>query len=450
MKFFVHKLGCPKNDVDADYISARLIDAGHEPVGSPEEAESVIVNTCGFITAAKEESINEIIRLGQLKQSGQLKTLLATGCLTQRYGDEMLKEMPELDGTFGHGALNSIARAVGGNNGNGHRPERTVKLETRKLGYISWKHRFIAEPYPYAYLKISDGCDRACTYCAIPGMRGRFRSRPIDSILNEARFLATNGKKELILVSQEATCYGYDLPGRPGILDLLKELEQVDGIEWIRLMYLYPAALDDALVDYMAADNKTLNYFDLPLQHINSEILTAMRRRVERSHVEHILERIRATSDDAVVRTTFIVGFPGETDGQFEELRDFVEYYRFDRMGVFPYSPEEGTPAEQMASQVPEKVTLERMDELMNLQREIAFERNNSLIGSLQTVIIDAVDDNGVGLGRTAGDCPEIDQEVSVTGENLAVGDLLRVRVDRVDGYDLVASVVREHSHDTG
>lgn len=442
MKFFVHKLGCPKNDVDADYISARLIDEGHEPATCAEEADSVIVNTCGFITAAKEESINEIIRLGQLKKSGQLKQLLASGCLTQRYGDEMLKQMPELDGTFGHGALDSIAKAVGG--GNGHRGERTVKLETRKLGYISWKHRFISDPYPYSYLKISDGCDRACTYCAIPGMRGRFRSRPIHSILNEAEFLARNGKKELILVSQEATCYGYDLPGRPGILDLLKELEGVDGIEWLRLMYLYPAALDNELIEYMAAPNKTVNYFDLPLQHANTEILNAMRRRVERSHVEAIIRRIRETSDDAVIRTTFIVGFPGETQAQFDELYDFVEQHRFDRMGVFPYSPEEGTPAEKLAGQIPERIKIERMDRLMNLQREIAFEINNSLIGQQRSVIIDAVGEDGRGVGRTTGDCPEIDQEVYVTGEGVDAGGLYLVHIDAVDGYGLVGHVVRD------
>lgn len=447
MKFFIHKLGCPKNDVDADYIAARLVDDGHEPVSSAEEADSILVNTCGFIHDAKEESVDEILRLAELKKTGNLKQLFATGCLTQRYGDDMLKEMPELDGTFGHGALDSIARAVGG--GNPHRQERTVKLETRKLGYISWKHRFISDPYPYSYLKISDGCDRACTYCAIPGMRGRFRSRPIDSILTEAEFLAANGKKELILVSQEATCYGYDLPGEPGILDLLQALEGVDGIEWVRLMYLYPAALTDELIDYMAADNKAVNYFDLPLQHINTRILTAMRRRVERERVVEMLERIRSTSEDAVIRTTFIVGFPGETDREFAELRDFVEEFKFDRMGVFPYSPEEGTPAGEMNNQVPEKVKIERMDELMNLQREIAFENNNLLIGSVRKVMIDAIGADGTGTGRTAGDCPEIDQEVLVEGPDLERGGLYDVYISAVDGYDLKGHVVRVPSHDT-
>jgi len=434
MKFFIHKLGCPKNDVDADYIAAKLVAEGHQPVDSAEAADSVLVNTCGFITAAKEESINSLLGHAELKKQGKLKSLLATGCLTQRYGDEMLKEMPELDGAFGHGALDSIARAVGKGS---HRPERTVKLETRKLGYISWKHRFISDPYPYAYVKISDGCDRACTYCAIPGMRGKFRSRPIDSILTEARFLAANGKKELILVSQEATCYGYDLPGQPGILELCKALEEVDGIEWIRLMYLYPAALTDELIEYMAADNKTLNYYDLPFQHVNTDILSRMRRRVEREHIEHMISRIRSTSDDAIIRTTFIVGFPGETQVQFEELREFVAEYAFDRMGVFPYSPEDGTEAEQMPGQIPEPVKVARIDELMNLQREIAFEKNNLLIGQKRRVIIDAIDADGTGLGRTNGDCPEIDQEVLVTGANVSAGSLYDVLIESADGYDL-------------
>ncbi len=438
MKFYVHKLGCPKNDVDADYISARLIDAGHEPVNDPEQAESIVVNTCGFILPAKEESINEILRLGQLKRDGRLKTLYASGCLSQRYGDDLLKEIPELDGAFGLGALDSIAGAVGGSLHN----DKTVKLEPRKLAYLSWKHRFISDPYPWSYLKISDGCDRGCTYCAIPGMRGRFRSRPLDSIMREAAFLAENGKRELILVSQEATLWGYDLPGRPTTLDLLRELEQIDGIEWIRLMYLYPAALTTEHIEYLAGDNKTLNYFDLPLQHINTDILNGMRRQVKRPDIERMLEQIREISADAVIRTTFIVGFPGETEERYAELRDFIEDSRFDRMGVFTYSPEEGTPSEQFDGQIPEEVKEARLDELMSLQREIAFEKNNNLIGQTVDVIIDSLKEDGPATGRTRGDCPEIDQEVYVSGNDLAVGRICAARIDAVDGYDLQGTKV--------
>ena len=344
--------------------------------------------------------------------------MYASGCLSQRYGDDLLKEIPELDGAFGLGALDSIAKAVGSAAHN----DTTVKLETRKLAYLSWKHRFISDGYPWSYLKISDGCDRGCTYCAIPGMRGRFRSRPLESILREAEFLAENGKRELILVSQEATLWGYDLKGRPGILDLLRELEQINGVSWIRLMYLYPAALKREHIEYLAGDNKALNYFDLPLQHVNTDILSAMRRQVKRSEIDRMLGEIREVSKDAVIRTTFIVGFPGETEERYSELRDFIEENRFERMGVFTYSPEEGTPSAQYDGQIPEQVKLQRLDELMSIQREIAFETNNSLIGHTLDVIIDSLSNEGGGVGRSRGDCPEIDQEVMVEGDDLAVG----------------------------
>ncbi len=436
MKFYVHKLGCPKNDVDADYITARLVAAGHEPVANPEEAESIIVNTCGFILPAKEESINELLRFGQLKKTAHLKKLYASGCLSQRYGDELLSDMPELDGAFGLGALDSLAQAVDGKK----TPHKTIKMDSRKLAYLSWKHRFISDDFPYAYLKISDGCDRMCSYCAIPSIRGHFRSRPLDSILNEAQFLAENGKKELILVSQEATLWGYDLPGKPTIVNLLQELETVTDIAWIRLLYLYPSAVSPGLVEYLADSNKTVNYFDLPLQHINNDILKAMRRQTDRETTERLLEKIRARSDNAVVRTTFIVGFPGETEEQFEELCDFVRDFRFERMGVFTYSKEDGTAAAELASHVPQEVMAERMDTLMTIQRDIAFEYNNSLIGSTMDVIIDSVMDEGVGVGRTYGDCPEVDPVVYVHAENITVGEICRVRIDAVEEYDIRGS----------
>ncbi len=438
MRVYIHKLGCPKNDVDADYIAARLVDAGHQPVSSPDDADSILVNTCGFILPAKEESINEILRLGELKKTGNLKSLYATGCLTQRYGDELLTEMPELDGAFGHGALDSIADAVT----NSRHLTRAVRRDTRKLGYLTWKDRFISDGLPWSYLKISDGCDRACTYCAIPGMRGRFRSRPIDSIVREAQFLADNGKKELILVSQEATIYGYDLKSRPNIVDLLKELDNVDGIEWIRLMYLYPAQLERELIEYMADANKSLPYFDLPLQHINTEVLAGMRRRVTRPQIERQLADIRTIVPNPIIRTTFIVGFPGESEAQFEELRSFVETEQFERLGVFPYSAEEGTEAGEYEGQIAENEKLRRVDEIMSRQREIAFDHNSALIETTQHVMIDAILDDGRAVGRTYGDCPDIDQDVYVTGDDLAVGQIRPVKIDAVDGYDLLGTAV--------
>lgn len=441
MKFFVHKLGCPKNDVDADYISARLIFEGHEPVKKPEDAESIIVNTCGFILPAQEESINEILRLADLKKSGRLKTLYAAGCLSQRHGDEMLKEMPELDGAFGLGAVDSIAKAVTGSTKN----DKVIKMEARKLGYLSWNNRFIDSDDPYAYLKISDGCDRGCTYCAIPGMRGKFRSRPLDSIIREAEYLAENGKKELILVSQEATLYGYNYKGpeKPDVITLLEELDKVKGVEWIRLMYLYPHQLDQRMIEYITDPaNKTLNYFDLPLQHINDEILTGMNRRVTRKQTEDQLAMIRNCSNDAIIRTTFIVGFPGETDAQFEELNQFVADFRFDRLGVFAYSQEEDTPAALLPNQIDEAIKQERADIIMTTQLDIAFEKNNSLIDTIQNVIIDSVNDDGSAVGRSYADCPEVDLDIAVTGENLKIGDILPVKITSVEGYDLFGQVV--------
>lgn len=438
MRFYVHKLGCPKNDVDGDYIAARLIDAGHQPAASAEEAQSVIVNTCGFIQTAKEESINEILRLAALKKVGQLQTLYATGCLTQRNGDEMLAEMPELDGAFGHGALDSLAQAVTGST----KLEKTVRIEARKLGYLSWKHRYISDGYPYAYLKISDGCDRGCTYCAIPGMRGKFRSRPLASIVNEARFLAANGKKELILVSQEATLWGYDLPGMPTLVDLLKELNAVEGVVWIRPMYLYPAKLDNEVIDYFGSGTKVLPYFDLPLQHVNSRILNRMHRQIDRPGIDRLIEEIRSRVPHATIRTTFIVGFPGETESDFGELCDFIEESQFDRLGVFAYSAEEGTPAAEYSEQAPDEVKAERIEIIMSIQREIALAKNAAMVGKTLPVIIDEVDASGPALGRSNGDCPEVDQSVYVQGGGLRVGDVMMVKVTEVDGYDLVGSPV--------
>lgn len=438
MRFYIHKLGCPKNDVDSDYMAARLIAAGHEPVSDPVQAESIVVNTCGFILPAREESINEIIRLGQLKKQGDLKTLYAAGCLAQRSGDELLAGLPELDGAFGHGALDSLAQAVT----TGNRLSRTVKQEARMLGYLTWKDRFISDPFPYAYLKISDGCDRTCTYCAIPGMRGRFRSRPIDSIVREAAFLAQHGKKELILVSQEATLYGYELPGKPTILTLLQELNHVDGIEWIRLMYQYPAHLREDVIEYLASGTKTLNYFDLPFQHAATATLSRMNRRIDRSGQERLIGQIRSASSDATLRTTFIVGFPGETEAEFDELYDFVQEHQFDRMGVFAYSAEDGTPAALMADQISDDLKHERMDKLQSLQSEIAFAKADVLVGSVQQVLVDEVLPDGSAVGRTRADCPEIDQSVFIPAGVAQTGLMVDIRVTGVDGFDLTGELV--------
>jgi len=436
MKFYLHKLGCPKNDVDAEYIIACLVNAGHEYVTKPEDADSIIVNTCGFIQSAKEESIDEILRLGQLKKDGNLKKLIASGCLSQRYGDELLKGIPELDSAVGIGRLESIVAAVDGNNV----VRKTSKFESRKLAYLDWKHRFISDGYPYAYLKVSDGCNRDCSFCAIPSIRGKYRSRPMESIINEARFLAENGKRELILVSQEVTLWGLDLKKNQRVINLLQELEKIEAVRWIRPMYLYPTVVTNKLIDYMSSGTKTLNYFDIPLQHINDDMLKAMNRRTTKKDIETLFDKIRNSPNKPVMRTTFIVGYPGETDKKFLELKEFVKEQRFDRMGVFTYSAEEGTPGGEIKSQIPEKEKMARLEELMLTQQEISFEKNISLLGSLQEVIIDEVSSDGIGKGRTRGDCPEIDQEVFVNDEELEVGEIYLVKIDKAEGYDLFGS----------
>ncbi|MFZ5981213.1 MAG: 30S ribosomal protein S12 methylthiotransferase RimO [Candidatus Zixiibacteriota bacterium] len=437
MKFYILKLGCPKNDVDADYLAARLIAEGHQPVVRPEDAETVIVNTCGFIRPAKEESINEILRMNLLKKEGIIKKLFATGCLTQRYGDELYRNLPELDGAFGLGEIEAVMSAMTQTSKN---PE-TIRTLASRLDYLSGKERFIGDDLPYAYLKISDGCNRVCSFCAIPNIRGRYRSRPPEEIIEEAAFLADNGKKELIIVSQEATLYGHDLKRGLDIVKLLEALDKIEKVQWIRLLYLYPNKVSDELIDYMASDNKTLKYFDLPLQHINDEILKKMKRHTTRRATEALLDKIRNRIPEATLRTAFIVGFPGETDKRYKELKDFIETSCFDRLGVFAFSPEEGTVAYDLKSRVSQKVTQTRLDELMSLQQEIAFGKNNLLIGQLKKVIIDRIGENGTGVGRTEADCPEIDQEVFIRGNILAPGDIITARITAVDGYDLEGKI---------
>ncbi len=440
MKFYIKKLGCPKNDVDADYIAGELINAGHEPVDDPDMAEAVIVNTCGFILPAKEESINAILQFETSKLNGKLDKLIVTGCLSQRYQDDLIRELPQIDAVLGLGQHARLVDILNNNLSSGD--HNTTSSE--HLKYIVGRHRRVADTLPYAYLKISDGCDRFCSYCAIPYIRGRFRSRPVEDIMAEAEMLVDRGKKELILVSQEGTAYGRDRGYGENILTLLKRLENIEKLEWIRLMYLHPESVTDELIDHMSASKKVLGYFDIPLQHISNRILQSINRPYTRREVEKIINKIRAGSKENIIRTTFITGLPGETREEFNELLEFVENVKFDRLGAFGYSCEEGTAAADFKDQIPDETIAERQDLLMSLQQEIAFKKNIALIGTRQKVIIDRVTSKDKALGRTRGDCPDIDQMVYVTGENLAVGDIVDVRVNMAEGYDLLAEVADE------
>lgn len=437
MKFYIERLGCPKNDVDADYMAGHLISEGHEQVTDADQAEAVIVNTCGFILPAKQESIGELLRFGELRKRGKLKRLIAAGCLSQLHGDELLSGMPELDFACGLGALDDITHAL---EDNAERCDKTLKVATRDLAYLSAKNRYIDTSTPYAYLKISDGCDRKCSYCIIPKMRGSFRSRPIGEIVAEARLLARSGKRELILVSQEATLYGCET-GQILLLPLLDELQKIEGIAWIRLVYLHPQALDSSLIDYLGNSSKVLQYYDLPLQHISDGVLGRMRRQVRRAKIERILTEIRDKQPESIIRTTFIVGFPGETEAQFAELYDFAAEFKFDRMGAFAYSREEGSSASIMPDQIPEADKTARLEALTELQTDIVSARNRELIGKQMAVLIDSAANGRPASGRTYGDCPDIDRVVSVyeNQPRLKTGDMCLALIESSDGHDLRA-----------
>jgi ribosomal protein S12 methylthiotransferase len=436
--YYIHRLGCPKNDVDADYLSGFLRSERLSPVHRPEEADLVIVNSCAFIEDAKQQSIDAIIELAKLKESNGVKKIVVTGCLSQRYADELAEEIPELDGVFGLHNFMEIKKLF---NGNG---SRVIARTANPIAYPNYHFQRDVQTFePYAYIKISDGCDFKCSYCAIPGIRGRFRSRPIEQIVDETRMLIESGKKELVLVSQEAIGYGMDLYKRSRYLDLLDALSELDDSVWIRVMYLHPARLNEEIVSYMIGSKTICSYFELPLQHINDRMLKRMRRIASRKEIEELLASTRSRSSDIGIRTTFIVGFPGETEGEFEELCDFVRDQRFDRMGVFKYSREEGTSADRYDDQVDEETKQERHDRLMLLQQEIAFARNAKEKGKRYTVLIDSIDmDRQCAVGRTRFDAPEIDQLVYVDDASFRPGDFAEVEITGYDGYDLSAKPV--------
>ena len=432
-RYYIHRLGCPKNDVDADYISGFLKTKKMTAVSEPGEADLIIINSCGFIQAAKEESIQAILSLSGLKGKKPGRKIVLTGCLAQRYAPWLKEEMPELDGIIGLNNIEDIADIF--NNSN-----RLVSVDNNPTVYREYQYqRELIKGEPFAYLKISDGCDNRCSYCAIPDIRGHYRSRSINSILSEAAYLIESGKKEIILVSQEVTAYGHDLVTKSGLIPLLDRLSGIDGEFWIRIMYLHPARLTHYLIDYMIDNPRICNYFDIPLQHVNNRLLRLMNRKVKRSEIESLLAYIRKQEKEIAVRTTFIVGFPGETDDDFDELYRFAEEWEFDRMGAFTYSSEEGTRASSMTDQVPEDVCRDRLDQLMLLQQRIAFEKNNNQIGKTLEVLIDSVDlEQGTCLGRTRHDAPDIDQTVRLDSDNFQLGEFVEVKITGCDGYDLL------------
>lgn len=433
-------LGCDKNLVDSEVMIGLLADRGYQMTDDETRADVIVINTCCFIHDAKEESIQTILEMAEYKKTGTLKALIVTGCLAQRYQEEILEEIPEVDEVLGTTSydkiVDAIQEALEGKSG--------VRIEDIDALPLPDTKRLVTTGGHFAYLKIAEGCDKHCTYCIIPKIRGNYRSVPMERLVKEARDLAKDGVKELILVAQETTIYGTDLYGEKSLHRLLRELCKIDGIRWIRILYCYPEEIDDSLIQVMKEEPKICHYLDLPIQHASTEILRRMGRRTSREDLEEIIGKLRREIPDIAIRTTLITGFPGETKEQHEELMDFVDQMEFDRLGVFTYSPEEGTSAAQMEDQIPEEVKEDRQAELMELQQEIAFDLAEDMIGREVLVMIEGkVADENAYVGRTYKDAPNVDGLIFVnTDEELMSGDFARVKVTGAAEYDLIGELM--------
>ncbi|MFO1050708.1 MAG: 30S ribosomal protein S12 methylthiotransferase RimO [Planctomycetota bacterium] len=435
-------LGCARNLVDSEVLLGHVAEEGLSIVHEPADADVVVVNTCGFIEEAKQESIDTILEACRLKDEGGVKGVVAVGCLAQRYADDLRNSIPELDAVFGisdySGVPGVVRRLV---NGTAERMVATVD-GGRPKSARSDVGRMLLTPKSFAYLRISEGCDHTCSFCAIPGMRGRNRSKPIDVLVEEAQQLAAKGHREIVIVAEDTTAYGLDLDRKRSIHTLLARIADTAGIEWVRLMYAYPHTVLPELTAVMREHPKVVPYLDIPVQHISSAMLRGMRRGVSSEQVRGILARLRTEVPGIAVRSTLIVGFPGETEADQRELRDFVADYRFERLGVFTYSHEEGTAAFERTDLVPHELAQERRAEIMTLQKQIHVARNQSLVGRRLRVLVDGADPaspGAVALARTTADAPEVDAVVRVLESGLQSGDMLDVEITGVDDYDLVA-----------
>ena len=439
MNILFISLGCDKNLVDSEVMLGLLNAKGYQMVDDEMEADIIIVNTCCFIHDAKEESIQTILEMAQYKTDGRLKVLVVTGCLAQRYQQEILDEIPEVDAVLGTTSYDKIVEAVEeALAGKGH-----VEVEDIDALPLVDTRRLVTTGGHFAYLKIAEGCDKHCTYCIIPKIRGNFRSVPMERLIKEAGELAGQGVKELILVAQETTLYGKDLYGEKSLHRLLRELCKISGIRWIRILYCYPEEIDENLIQVMKEEKKICHYLDLPIQHANDDILKRMGRRTSKKQLEEIIGRLRREIPDIALRTTLITGFPGETKEQHEELMEFVDEMEFDRLGVFTYSPEEDTPAAGMPDQVPEEVKEERQAEIMELQQEIVFDQAEAMIGREVLVMIEGkVADENAYVGRTYKDAPNVDGLIFINTEaELMSGDFAKVKVTGALEYDLIGEL---------
>ncbi len=439
-KVGIVSLGCAKNQVDAEMLLFTLRGRGYTIVDDPAKADAVIVNTCGFIDSAKQESIDEIIELGNLKREGKIKAIIVTGCLAERYQDEITKQLYEIDAAVGIGANEQIADVVeqvlGGNG--------TLELFPDKLDLPLEGGRVLSTPFYTAYLKIAEGCDNKCTFCAIPMIRGKFRSRKIENLIEEAKGLAADGVRELNIIAQDTTRYGEDLYGKPSLDKLLTELCKIDGLHWIRVLYCYPDSITDELIDVMAREEKIVNYIDLPLQHCNSEILRKMHRRGDRASLTALLNKMREKIPNVIFRSTFITGFPGETEEQFEELAEFAKEMNFQRLGCFAYSQEEGTPAAKMPDQLDDDVKQQRADIIMEHQQQVMAAYCESLLDTDIEVLVEGFDRLAeCWYGRTYADAPEVDGCVFFTSpKKPQIGSFVTVHITDYLGCDPYGEII--------
>lgn len=445
----VISLGCPKNTVDSEVMLGKLAQDNYALVKDPSEAEVIIVNTCGFIEASKKESIDTILDVAKFRKMGNLKSLVVGGCLAHRYGDELKKELPEIDILFGLNDVENVANEIKGIVHSGSygsvekKPLLPNSLGEATYVYDASSPRLLSTPSHFAYVKISEGCDLPCTFCIIPKIRGHYRSRSIEDIEQEAKQLASQGVRELCLVAQDSTWYGSDRYGRPKISELLSKLAKVEGIDWVRLHYLYPSRVTDEMLDVMAANPTICPYFDVPLQHASNRILKSMQRIGDRALLEKLIERIRAKVPNASIRSTFIVGFPGETDEDFQELLEFLKTSQMDYVGFFSYSQEENTPAGVMGEQVPEAVKQKRLAEAYRIQEEVSAKSHQRWVGEKLMAVIETVESGEV-QGRTKYQAPEVDGVVLIEGlSNPRPGQWVEVEITHGLEQDLVAKVTR-------
>lgn len=420
-------LGCPKNLVNSEQMLYLMCEAGMEIVPEPEEAEAVVINTCGFIESAKSEAIDTIIEMGELKKAGKIKSIVVTGCMAQRYKDDILKELPEIDSVLGTGSYGDIVDAVK----NSLKGKPMAKFEDID-GALDETGRIVSTGPGWAYMRIAEGCNNRCAFCVIPSIRGKYRSRKMEDILDEARALAQTGTKELIVVAQDITRYGTDLYGKRSLSELLRKLCEIRGIEWIRLHYLYPDEFDDELISVIASEKKILKYVDIPIQHINDDILKRMNRRGTGDDIRALLKKLREKIPEVVIRTSLIVGLPGEGEDEFDELCGFLREAKIERAGVFVFSPEEGTPAAEMTDRCDADVATRRQEIVMDIQAEIMDDWSREFVGKTVRVLCEGYDEEiGLQFGRSFADSPDIDGIVFFSGE-CAAGELVEVEITEI------------------